>query len=43
MLFGILCTSGKQLHDHILSLRGEFWDHSTSLTLTLFIGGPVPI
>jgi len=39
---GILLTSGKHLHDRIISQRGEFWSHKTSLTLPLFIEVPVP-
>jgi hypothetical protein len=33
----ILLTSGKHLHDRIISLRGEIWAHHSSLTLPLFI------
>ena len=34
---GILLTSGKYLHDHIISLRGEIRANKTCLTLPLFI------
>jgi hypothetical protein len=32
MRVGILLTYGKDLHDHIISLRGEALAHSTSLS-----------
>ena len=41
MLVNILLTSGKHLHDRIISLSGEVWAHKTSLTPPLFIGVPV--
>jgi hypothetical protein len=34
---GILFTCGKNLHDHIISLRGEVWAHISNLTRTHFI------
>jgi hypothetical protein len=40
--FGILLRCGKQLHDHIISLRGEVWTYKTSLTSPLFITVAVP-
>jgi len=39
---GILLTCGKQLHDCIISLRGEAKAHKRSLTLPHFIEVPVP-
>ena len=39
----ILLTCGKHLHDRIISLRGDVWDHKISLTPPLFIEVPVPI
>ena len=38
----ILLTCGKHLHDCIISLRGDVWDHKISLTPPLFIEVPVP-
>jgi hypothetical protein len=38
---GILLTCRMYLHDRIISLRGEVSAHKTSLTLSLFIEGPV--
>ena len=29
---GILLTCGKHLHDRIISLKGDAWDHNTSLS-----------
>jgi hypothetical protein len=37
MLLNILLTSGKYLHDRIISLSGEVWAHKT----TTFIEVPV--
>jgi hypothetical protein len=34
---GILLTRGNQLHDCIISQRGEVWDHNTSLNPLHFI------
>jgi hypothetical protein len=34
---GILITCGKHSHDRIISLRGDVWAPTTSLTLPLFI------
>jgi hypothetical protein len=34
---GILLTWAKHLYDPIISIRGEVWDHTTSLALSLFI------
>jgi hypothetical protein len=31
----------KHLHDRIISVRGECWDHKTSLIPSLFIEVPV--
>jgi len=42
MRAGILLTCGKHLHDHIISLRGEVWANTTSLTPPSFIEVPVP-
>jgi hypothetical protein len=36
----ILFAWGIRLHDHIISLRGEFWTLKTSLTPSLFIEVP---
>ena len=33
---GILLTHGKHLHDRIISLRGDAWDHRTILTPPLY-------
>ena len=38
----ISLTLGKHLHDHIISLRVEFWTHQVNLFLPLFIEVPVP-
>lgn len=41
--WGLLVYSNVQyLHDCIISLRGQVWDHKTILTLPLFIGVYVP-
>jgi hypothetical protein len=40
---GGLLACGKHLHDRIISLREDVWDHKISLTLPLFIEVPVPI
>ena len=37
MRVGILLTRGNQLHDCIISQRGEVWDHNTSLNPLHFI------
>ena len=34
---GILLTRGKHLHDRTISLRGEVWNHKTSLMPPLFV------
>ena len=41
-MVGILLTCGKHLHDHIISSKGKFWTHKTSLSPSLFIDVPVP-
>jgi len=38
---GILLICGNNLHNRIISPRGEAWAHTTRLTLTLFIEVPV--
>ena len=38
----ISLTLGKHLHDHIISLRVEFWTHKANLIPPLFIEVPVP-
>ena len=38
----ILLTCGKQLHDNIISLRGEMLAHKTSISPPRFIEVPVP-
>ena len=40
---GILVTCAKNLHDSIISLRGEVWAHKTSLVLTLPLVTEVPV
>ena len=37
-----LLTCGKNLHEHITSLRGEVWAHTTSLTPPLYIEVAAP-
>ena len=39
---GILFTCGKHLHHSIISLRGRFWVHKTSIILPSFIEVPLP-
>ena len=39
---GISFTCGKNSHDCIISIRGEFWSHKTSLTPPRFIEVPLP-
>jgi len=38
----MLFTCGEHLHDHIISRRGVFWAHKTSVTPPLFIEVSVP-
>jgi hypothetical protein len=38
----LFVCSGKHLHDHIISLRGEVWAHKCSLTPSYFIVVHVP-
>jgi hypothetical protein len=40
---GVLLTRGQNLHDRIISIRGEAWVHNTSLTPQLCIEVRVPI
>jgi len=40
--FDILLTCMRQLHDNIISLRGEAWAHKTRLTPPHFIEVSVP-
>ena len=40
---GVLLTRGQNLHDRIISIRGEAWVHNSSLTPQLCIEVRVPI
>jgi hypothetical protein len=42
VFFSSLMKCGKNLHDRIISLRGEVWVHKTNLTPPLLIEVPVP-
>lgn len=42
MRVDIVLTSGKHLHDCIISLSGEVWSHKTILTMLHFIEVPIP-
>lgn len=39
---GILYTDGKDLHETIISLKGETWAYKSNLTPPSFIEVPVP-
>jgi hypothetical protein len=41
VLFEVLLTCEKHLHDYTLLLKGEVWSHKTNLTAPLFIEVPV--